>query len=111
MNLLRTHTNGSPLWKRIRSVASVLAVVCLMSATGAAAAEQFVDGIEDLPLMPGMENVPAASIAFDTGTGRFAVARMTGTLKDTAVRRDRQNATGCEKSARPDMFGIKRRSY
>lgn len=55
-------------------MASAIVVVCLLSATGGQAAERFVDGIEDLPLMSGMENVPAASVAFDSGTGRIVVA-------------------------------------
>ena len=55
-------------------MASAIVVVGFLSATGGQAAERFVDGIEDLPLMSGMENVPAASVAFDSGTGRIVVA-------------------------------------
>ena len=58
----------------MRAVSAAVAIVCLLSATGGHAAERFVDGIEDLPLMPGMENVPDASLAFDTDTGRIVVA-------------------------------------
>lgn len=74
MNFPPPHARAAGPWRRIRAGVSALAIVWLVSATGPQAAEQFVDGIEDLPLMLGLENVPAPSVAFDTGTGRIVVA-------------------------------------
>jgi hypothetical protein len=68
-------------------------VLGLLAATGATAADRFVDGIEDLPLMPGLENVSAASVAFDTGTGRIVVAFA-----------DEERAGGTEFSAVVDFY-------
>lgn len=57
---------------------------------GAAAApvraDAFVDGFEDLPLMPGLRNVPAASVSFDAAAGRIVVAFVEGGVRMPEVR-------------------------
>lgn len=49
-------------------------------------ADAFVDGFEDLPLMPGLANVPAASVSFDAAVGRIVVAFAEGRVGTPAVR-------------------------
>lgn len=63
---------------RRRAVLSLAAAWLAVAAIGVGAptqaAERFVDGFDDLPLMPGLVMVPEASMAFDTATGRIVVA-------------------------------------
>lgn len=47
--------------------------------------ERFVEGVEDLPLMPGLSNVEAAGLAFDTVEGRIVVAFASGRVTREAV--------------------------
>lgn len=47
--------------------------------------ERFVEGVEDLPLMPGLANVEAAGLAFDTVEGRIMVAFASGRVTREAV--------------------------
>lgn len=47
--------------------------------------ERFVEGVEDLPLMPGLANVEAAGLAFDTVEGRIVVAFASGRVTREAV--------------------------
>lgn len=56
------------------------------AATAPVRAEAFVDGFEDLPLMPGLANVPAASVSFDAAAGRIVVAFAEGRVGMPAVR-------------------------
>ncbi len=49
-------------------------------------ADAFVDGFEDLPLMPGLRNVPAASVSFDAAVGRIVVAFAEGGVRMSQVR-------------------------
>jgi hypothetical protein len=74
MNLHSPHIFVQGLRSLARVVAAVTLTTCLLIAAGVHAAERFVDGIEDLPLMAGLRNVPEASVAFDSGTGRIVVA-------------------------------------
>lgn len=50
-----------------------------------ARADAFVDGFEDLPLMPGLANVPAASVSFDAAAGRIVVAFAEGRIEVPAL--------------------------
>ncbi|MEQ8588049.1 MAG: hypothetical protein RLO01_14855 [Thalassobaculaceae bacterium] len=65
--------------------ALALAVLLLFQAP-AGADGRFVDGIEDLPLMPGLNSMPAASTAFDALAGRIVVAFAEGTVAMEDVR-------------------------
>ncbi|MBM3573481.1 MAG: hypothetical protein FJX52_14175 [Alphaproteobacteria bacterium] len=47
--------------------------------------EAFVEGVEDVPLMPGLTNVEAAGLAFDTPQGRIVVAYASGSVERDAV--------------------------
>ena len=58
---------------RFRPSVPVLAVVLWLVAVLPAAA-QFVSGMDDLPLMPGLTPVPSAGMVFDAPTGRIVEA-------------------------------------
>lgn len=75
-------------FRRARPTAlAVLAMAALLFVRAPAAADgRFVDGIEDLPLMPGLESVPAASTAFDALAGRIVVAFAEGLVAMEDVR-------------------------
>ena len=54
-----------------------------LDGTAPAAAEttrEFVEGFEDLPLMPGLANVPDAGVGFDKPDGRIIVAYARGAV-------------------------------
>jgi len=78
----------SPPPNRARpTVLAALAVaVLLFAGSPATAADRFVDGIEDLPLMPGLDGVPEASVAFDGVAGRIVVAFAEGGVAMADVR-------------------------
>ena len=48
-------------------------------------AEQFLAGFEDVPLMPGIEPVANAGVAFDSPGGRIVEAYATGAVTTKAV--------------------------
>ena len=69
------------------SVLAALAMAALMLFRMPAFADgRFVDGIEDLPLMPELQSVPAASVDFDGLAGRIVVAFAEGTVAMEDVR-------------------------
>ncbi|WPZ35356.1 hypothetical protein T8K17_04235 [Thalassobaculum sp. OXR-137] len=69
------------------SALAILAVAVLMIVRLPALADgQFVDGIEDLPLMPELQSVPAASVDFDGLAGRIVVAFAEGKVAMEDVR-------------------------
>jgi hypothetical protein len=49
------------------------------------AGERFVEGFEDLPLAPGLVNLPEAGTGFDKPTGRIVVAYASGKTSRSAV--------------------------
>lgn len=49
------------------------------------AADGFVAGIDDLPLMPGLTAMPEGSVAFDSPAGRIVEAYAAGTTTRAAV--------------------------
>ncbi|UEM21217.1 hypothetical protein JL100_029865 [Skermanella mucosa] len=58
----------------------------LCGPAGANAADAFVDGIDDLPLMPGLVTVADQALVFDKPGGRIVQAVATGTLDASAIR-------------------------
>jgi hypothetical protein len=63
-------------------LAAVLLVACL---SGLAAAQGFVEGVEDLPLMAGLAAVPESGVSFDAPEGRIVVAYAEGEVAPEAV--------------------------
>ncbi|HUZ71373.1 MAG TPA: hypothetical protein VMU87_00180 [Stellaceae bacterium] len=68
------------LWRRARLVLPLL----LLAAP--AAALSFVDGTEDVPLMPGLVAVAGGNLVFDKPEGRIVEARTHGKLGRARVR-------------------------
>jgi hypothetical protein len=61
--------------------------VALPGAGAAQAADGYVADIADLPLMPGLDEVPEAGVAFDKPAGRIVSAYAHGAVTAAAVRR------------------------
>ncbi len=49
--------------------------------TAAATAQEFLEGLEDVPLMPGLSTVEDAGIVFDSPGGRIVEVYATGALR------------------------------
>jgi hypothetical protein len=71
----------------LRFLASVLTLVLLLAfARTGTAADGCVEGFADLPLMPGLEQIQDASLAFDAASGRIVVAFARGPLSADQIR-------------------------
>jgi|SRR5688572_25134937 hypothetical protein len=60
----------------LRFACTLIALVLLIAPLSAG--DGFVEGFEDLPLAPGLANVPEAGTGFDKPTGRIVVAYASG---------------------------------
>lgn len=64
-------------------------VLPLIAMTGGAAlaqaADGFVEGFEDLPLMPGLSSVAGSAVSFDSPYGRIVESVVRGRLQKAAV--------------------------
>lgn len=67
------------------SVLAAALVSCALGATVAYAADRFVRGIEDLPLMPGLTEAADAGVVFDTPSGRIVQTEATGPISRDRV--------------------------
>lgn len=65
----------------------LLSVWFAVAVFGTAAAGDFLDGFEDLPVMPGLTAVDGAGIVFDTPAGRIIEGYAAGAVTQDAVRR------------------------
>lgn len=63
-----------------------LCTVVLLCAGSAGAAERFFTGIDDLPVMPGLEQVAGAGMVFDTPAGRIVEVAARGAVSRAQVR-------------------------
>lgn len=70
--------------RRLTVLMSVLAMA-FMGALPVRAADVFVSGFEDLPLMTGLTQVVGNSILFDTPQGRIVQASAVGTISQSSV--------------------------
>ena len=78
--------------RRIRIIGHALAAVLISAgasgagrAAAAEAAPAYVAGIDDLPLMPGLAEVPDAGVVFDKPSGRIVEAYAEGAVARAAV--------------------------
>lgn len=72
----------------IRSAIKTLAaaaIVGLALHAGPVAAQSFLEGFEDVPVMPGLTGVDGAGVAFDTAAGRIVEAYATGAVSSEKV--------------------------
>lgn len=67
------------------AVAVMLAAVVAFGAANSVAAERFFTGIEDLPVMPGLEQVAGAGVSFDTPAGRIVEISARGNVSRRSV--------------------------
>lgn len=58
-----------------------IAATLVLAAAPAAATEAFVDGLDDVPLMAGLEGLPDRSVVFDKPTGRIVESYATGAVR------------------------------
>lgn len=70
--------------KRIAVLMSAL-TIAFFGALPVRAADVFVSGFEDLPLMTGLTQVVGKSILFDTPQGRIVQASAVGTVSQSSV--------------------------
>lgn len=66
---------------------TLLAALLLGAAGGPALAQGFVEGVEDLPLMPGLVALPGAGISFAEPQGRIVVGYAEGRVDAQSVLR------------------------
>lgn len=71
---------------RSRALAGLAAVLLLLSAGTATAAQRYLADVVDLPLMPGLWEVPEAGMVFDKPQGRIVEAEARGEETAAAVR-------------------------
>jgi hypothetical protein len=60
----------------IRCVFALALIALLVPSAGGdgTAASKFISGFDDLPLMPGMTEIPDTDVSFDTTAGRIVIA-------------------------------------
>lgn len=68
------------------NLASFLCVMALLTTTFALAADRFVSGIADLPLMPGLEEIDGSAMVFSKPQGRIVKVKAHGAITGGAVR-------------------------
>ena len=71
----------------IRSAFRAFSLIAPILAVPALAAEGFVEGFDELPLMPGLFSVGEGSLTFDMPAGRIVQAEARGAVSPEAVRR------------------------
>src|SRR5690348_16480802 len=72
-------------WVRV-TLREIALLLCLMMPLGAAFADAFVPGTEDVPLMPGLAPVAGSSVVFDKTEGRIVEAQAAGKVTRAAAR-------------------------
>lgn len=65
---------------------TLLGLMFLLAATMTLAADRFVSGTDDLPLMPGLEEVDGSAMVFSKPQGRIVEVTASGTVTREAVR-------------------------
>ena len=91
----------------IRSLLFALLLLAPVPAGPARAAEGFIDGFDELPLMPGLYSVREENLTFDEPSGRIVRAEAQGALSVEAVRKfygDTVPQLGWRKVAGADRF-------
>lgn len=72
-------------WIGTMALGVLLVVVPAIAAGPAGAAERFFDGIADLPVMEGLEQLAGAGVSFDKPEGRIVEVAASGRVTRTAV--------------------------
>jgi hypothetical protein len=74
-----------PMSYLLLCLALVLSLIVVPPSPATAASPGYVEGFEDLPLAPGLANMPDAGTNFDKPAGRIVVAYATGSPAKTAI--------------------------
>jgi len=70
---------------RLSGKIPVLCVIALLTATMTLAADRFVTGIADLPLMPGLQEIEDSAMVFSKPEGRIVDIMASGAVSRDAV--------------------------
>jgi hypothetical protein len=71
--------------RHLSLITCFLAVICLSAMTPTLAADRFVSGIADLPLMLGLEEVDGSAVVFSKPEGRIVEVTARGNLTPVEV--------------------------
>ncbi|MEX2616151.1 MAG: hypothetical protein WD767_08655 [Alphaproteobacteria bacterium] len=71
----------------MRNLITILVLLGMLAASPTGRAEDFIEGFEDVPVMPGMAVDADTAIAFDTPAGRIVEAYAAGNVSAAAIRK------------------------
>jgi hypothetical protein len=77
---------GAERYARAMRLRLVFPLMLLLAATGTAWCGDFVEGTEDVPLMPGLAAIAGSALVFDKPEGRIVEAQARGRLARAKVR-------------------------
>lgn len=77
--------HGAPLLALLLLILTLAAGAAQSGVAGAGDDAAYVSGIQDLPLMPGLAEVPDAGVVFDKPSGRIVEAYAEGAVSKAAV--------------------------
>lgn len=69
----------------LRTLARIALIALIAGAAPAHAADPFVDGLEDVPLMAGLTALPDRSVTFDKPSGRIVESYARGAVRRAEV--------------------------
>lgn len=69
----------------MRNLITTLVLLGMLTASPAGRAEEFIEGFEDVPVMPGMAVEADTTIAFDSPAGRIVEAYAAGNVTAAAI--------------------------
>lgn len=69
----------------MRNLITIMALSGMLAISPASRAQNFIEGFEDVPMMPGMDVDSDTAIAFDTPAGRIVEAYAAGKVSAAAV--------------------------
>lgn len=81
---MKHFANQLPSLRRLVAIAGCL-IILMLAATPGRAASAFVDGFDDLPLMPGLSVLGGEAMTFDSPGGRIVENTATGAVSQHAV--------------------------
>ncbi len=71
----------------MRKLITIIALTGMLLSSAAGWSQDFIEGFEDIPVMPGMAVDADTAIAFDTPAGRIVEAYAAGNVSAAAVQR------------------------
>lgn len=74
-----------PHFKPLLMAISLLAALSLAATGSSVLAQEFVSGVEDLPLMPGLTEADEGSLVFETAGGRYVESYAVGDVRPADI--------------------------